>query len=88
MVDWCTRSITFLQAPAQVLSTNTVTCLGVAFSLGAHSFVSNSVSDIADLDSSMVVSVPIVSQNVSIPVTDLPARYSDFLDVFEKRNAD
>ena len=36
----------------------------------------------------MVVSVPIVSQNVSIPITNLPARYSNFFDVFEKRNAD
>ena len=32
--------------------------------------------------------VPVVSQNVSIPVTNLPARYSDFSDVFEKRNVD
>ena len=38
MVDWCTRSITFPQAPMQVLSTNTVTCVGAAFSLGAHRF--------------------------------------------------
>ena len=88
MVDWCTRFITSPQAQAQVLSTNTVTCVGAAFSLGAHSSVFNSVSDVTDLDSSMVVSVLVVSQNVSIPVTNLPARYSDFLDVFKKRNDD
>mgnify|MGYP000532974220 FL=1 len=90
MVDWCSRSITFPQTPARALSTNTVTCVGAAFSLGAHSSDFNSVSDVADsvvADSSVVTSVPVVSQDVPTPVTNLPARYSDFLDVFEKRNA-
>ena len=65
--------------------------MGTAFSLGAHSSDFNSVSDVANsvvADSSMVTSVPVVSQDVPTHVTNLPARYSDFLDVFEKRNAD
>ena len=42
----------------------------------------------AKSDSNVVAFVSVVSWDVSVPVTNLPARYSDFLDVFEKRNAD
>ena len=36
----------------------------------------------------MVASVCVVSRDVFFPVTNLATRYSDFLDVLEKRNAD
>ena len=90
-VDWRNRSITFSQTPAGVTTPHNVTCVGAALSLVAHSSDSNSVSqtvDSVEANSNLVASVPIVSQDVPAPVTNLPARYNDFLDVFEKRNAD
>ena len=90
-VDWRNRSITFSQTPTGVTTPHNVTCVGASLSLVAHSSDSNSVSHTADsveANSNLVASVPVVSQDVPAPVTNLPTRYNDFLDMFEKRNAD
>jgi hypothetical protein len=39
-------------------------------------------------ESGLVATLAVVSGNVTVPVTNLPIRYSDFSDIFEKRNAD
>ena len=44
--------------------------------------------DSVAVESGLVATLAVVSGNVTVPVTNLPIRYSDFSDIFEKRNAD
>ena len=39
------------------------------------------------VESGLVATLAIVSGDVTVPVNNLPARYSDFSDIFEKQNA-
>ena len=64
--------------------------MGATFSFVAHSSDFNPASHIVDsvvADSCLVVSVPVVSWDIFVPVINFPARYCDFLHVFEKQNA-
>ena len=73
-----------------VVTPHNVSCVGAALCLVAHSSDSNLVSHTAasvEANSNLVASMPVMSQDVPAPATNLPARYNDFLDVFEKRNA-
>ena len=74
-----------------VVTPHNVSCVGAALCLVAHSSDSNLVSHTAasvEANSNLVASMPVMLQDVPAPVTNLPARYNDFLDVFEKRNED
>ena len=76
----------FSQTPTGVTTPHNVTCVEAALSLVAHSSDSNLVShtvDSVEANSNLVTSVPVVSQDVSALVTNLLARYSDFLDMFK-----
>ena len=44
------------------------------------------VVDSVAADFGLVTTLPVLSQDVSIFAKNLPARYSDFSDIFEKRN--
>ena len=43
--------------------------------------------DSVAVESGLVATLAVVSGDVTIPINNLPARYSDFSDIFEKRNA-
>ena len=44
--------------------------------------------DSVAIEAGLVATLAIVSGDVTVPINNLPTRYSDFSDIFEKRNVD
>ena len=91
-VDWCRHSIVFpQQAPyPDSMATNSNLVAHSPDSMGTDS---NLVAQFLDSVKTNCNSVPtpsplVLLRGISIPTNTLPARYHDFSDVFEKKNAD
>ena len=91
-VDWCNHSIIFPQGATSPDSMGTNSSLvahflhSVTTSSNVESFSPNSVW--ADSNSVPIPTPLVLMRDTSIATNPLPARYHDFSDVFEKKNAD